>query len=90
MEIDTGSCSFAPRSSRVEDDITNACGSIVVIRDGFVRFRSPIVKQILYERASSVTDFKNSGAFPFHIQEAHYVWSSLLYPLDFMQGCTDV
>jgi hypothetical protein len=72
FEIDTANSTRTPRNSRIEDDITKALGSLVTIRDGFVRFASPIFKQVLIQKASSVTDFKNTGAFPFHIQEAHY------------------
>jgi hypothetical protein len=72
IEIDTASVTRAPRATRIEDDIIQSSGPIFDIRDGFVRFKNPSIKQILLERASSVTDFKNTGAFPFHIQEAHY------------------
>jgi hypothetical protein len=72
IEIDTSTCTRSPRTSRIEDDIVQSCGPILDIRDGFVRFKNPTIKQILLDRANTVTDFKNTGAFPFHIQEAHY------------------
>ena len=72
MEIDTTTCTSAPRKTRIEEDIAHTCGPLVDIRDGFVRFRTPAIKQNLLARATSVTDFKNTGAFPFHIKEAHY------------------
>jgi hypothetical protein len=72
MEIDISTCTRSPRTTRIEEDITQNCGPLVDIRDGFVRFRNSAIKQNLFTRANSVTDFKNTGAFPFHIKEAHY------------------
>lgn len=72
IELDTSNCSRAPRSTRVEDDVSNAIGPFIDIRDGFVRFRHSTIKENLLERAKSVTDFKNAGPFPFNIKEAHY------------------
>lgn len=72
IEIDISTCTRSPRTSRIEDDIIQTCGPLVDIRDGFVRFRHSTIKQDLLHRAASVTDFKNSGTFPFHIKEAHY------------------
>ncbi|KAG0653042.1 hypothetical protein D0Z07_0724 [Hyphodiscus hymeniophilus] len=72
MAIDISTCTSSPRTSRAEDVIVQTCGPLIDIRDGFVRFKSSSMKQNLYSRAISVTDFKNTGAFPFHIKEAHY------------------
>lgn len=72
FEIDTANSSRAPRTTRVEDDIVKALGPLVAIHGGFVRFSNPLIKQIFEHRARSVTDFKNTGSFPFNIQEAHY------------------
>ncbi|KAN0098801.1 hypothetical protein V8E51_014464 [Hyaloscypha variabilis] len=72
IEIDTSSCTSSPRTTQIEDDIFHALGPLIDIRDGFVRFRNSSIKQNLLTRAVSVTDFKNTGAFPFHIKEAHY------------------
>lgn len=71
-ELDTSNCTRAPRSTRIEDDVIHALGPLVDIRDGFVRFRHITIRQNLLERALSVTDFKNTGPFPFSIKEAHY------------------
>ncbi|KUJ18660.1 uncharacterized protein LY89DRAFT_683570, partial [Mollisia scopiformis] len=72
FEIDQANSTRAPRNTRVEDDVIKALGPLIVIRDGFVRFANLVIKQELVHRAATVTDFKNTGAFPFHIQEAHY------------------
>jgi len=73
IEIDTSTSTRAPRSTRIEDDVLRACGPLIDIRDGFVRFRHFTIKKNLLDRASSVTDFKNqSDVFPFHLKEAHY------------------
>ncbi|CZR69374.1 uncharacterized protein PAC_19274 [Phialocephala subalpina] len=72
FEIDTINSTRTPRTTRIEDDVVKALGPLIAIRGGFVRFANPIIKQILEHRARTVTDFKNTGAFPFHIQEAHY------------------
>lgn len=72
METDISNCMHSPRTTRIEDVVIQTCGPLVDIRDGFVRFKSSSIKQNLFARASSVTDFKNTGAFPFHIKEAHY------------------
>lgn len=72
IEIDISNCTRSPRTTRTEEDISQTCGRLVEIRDGFVRFKSSAIKQNLLARANSVTDFKNTGAFPFHIKEAHY------------------
>jgi hypothetical protein len=72
MEIDMSTGTSSPRTTRIEEDITHTCGPLIDIRDGFVRFRTSAIKQNLLARATYVTDFKNTGAFPFHIKEAHY------------------
>ena len=72
IELDTSTCGRLPRSTRVEDDIVHALGPVVDIRDGFVRFRHTAIKENLLARAIAVTDFKNTGPFPFSIKEAHY------------------
>ena len=56
MEIDIATCTRAPRATRIEDDINQACGPLIEIRDGFVRFRNSAIKQNLMNRANSVTD----------------------------------
>lgn len=72
IELDTSSCSRLPRSSRSEDDIIHALGPLVEIKQGLVRFRHTTIRENLLERAAAVTDFKNTGPFPFSIKEAHY------------------
>lgn len=72
LEIDTGSCQHVPRSTRVEDDIITSVGPLIKMDDGFVRFSHDLVKQNITQRSTAVVDFKNTGAFPFHIKEAHY------------------
>ncbi|KAM0187431.1 hypothetical protein ACHAPC_004156 [Botrytis cinerea] len=72
LEIDTASCQNIPRTTRVEDDIVNSVGPLVKLDDGFVRFSHDLVKQNITQRSMSVVDFKNTGAFPFHVKEAHY------------------
>jgi hypothetical protein len=72
IEIDASTCTRAPRSTRVEDDIVHALGPFIDIREGFVRFRHNTIKQNLLQRAEAVPDFKNAGPFPFSIKEAHY------------------
>lgn len=72
IEVDTSTCTRVPRSSRIEDDISHALGPLVDIRNGFVRFRHAVIKENILARALAVTDFKNSGPFPFSIMEAQY------------------
>ncbi|RDL37292.1 Uncharacterized protein BP5553_04725 [Venustampulla echinocandica] len=72
MELDTSTCTHTPRSTRTEDEVVNALGPFIDIRDGFVRFRHNTIKQNLLDRAKAVTDYKNTGPFPFSIEEAHY------------------
>jgi hypothetical protein len=72
IELDTSTCSQVPRSTRIEDDIVHALGPLVDIREGFVRFRHAVIKENMLARSLAVTDFKNSGPFPFSIMEAHY------------------
>ncbi|THV44928.1 hypothetical protein BGAL_0555g00020 [Botrytis galanthina] len=72
LEIDTASCQHVPRTTRVEDDIVTSVGPLIKMDDGFVRFSHDLVKQNITQRSLSVVDFKNTGAFPFHIKEAHY------------------
>ncbi|XMA10439.1 hypothetical protein WAI453_003230 [Rhynchosporium graminicola] len=72
FEIDCTKFIRAPRTTRVEDDVVSALGPLVTIRKGIVRFSNPMFKADLLDRANSVTDFKNTGTFPFHIHEAHY------------------
>ncbi|KAF7865884.1 hypothetical protein EAF04_006049 [Stromatinia cepivora] len=72
LEIDTGSCQHVQRATCVEDDIFSAVGPLIKMDDGFVRFSHDLVKQTITQRSMSVVDFKNTGAFPFHVKEAHY------------------
>ncbi|CAD6445073.1 c42f2e4b-2fcf-4437-ac29-47625158b686 [Sclerotinia trifoliorum] len=72
LEIDTGSFQHVQRATRIEDDITTAIGPLIKMDDGFVRFSHDLVKQNITQRSMSIVDFKNTGAFPFHIKEAHY------------------
>ncbi|KAI9641201.1 hypothetical protein NHQ30_010001 [Ciborinia camelliae] len=72
LEIDTGSSQHVPRTTRVEDDIATSVGPLINMDDGFVRFSHDLVKQNIMQRSMSVTDFKNTGTFPFHVKEAHY------------------
>lgn len=72
IELDTSTCRHVPRSTRIEDDVVQALGTLVDIRDGFVRFRHAVIKENILARALAVTDFKNSGPFPFSIMEAQY------------------
>jgi hypothetical protein len=72
IEVDASTCTRSPRSTRIEDDVVRSIGPLVDIRDGFVRFRHSTIKENILGRALSVTDFKNSGPFPFNIKEAHY------------------
>ncbi|ESZ97797.1 hypothetical protein SBOR_1806 [Sclerotinia borealis F-4128] len=72
LEIDTASCQHVPRATRVEDIISTSVGPLINMNDGFVRFSHDIVKQNILHRSTLVVDFKNTGAFPFHVKEAHY------------------
>ncbi|KAI5782676.1 hypothetical protein EDC01DRAFT_729948 [Geopyxis carbonaria] len=64
LEIDVSACSHSTRLSSTEDDIFNACGSIVTIRDGLVCFSHLSIKQQIVEHCKS-------GKFKLTIEQAH-------------------
>jgi hypothetical protein len=73
LEIDVSSMTYSERLTSAEEDIRRACGGLVDINDGVVRFRSLAVRQQLIEMAGSVKDFSNKDQkFPFHVKEANY------------------
>ena len=64
LELDVRNCSHSPRLSSVEEDIHKACGSLVVVRDGIVRFSHLSIKQHLLILVSS-------GKLPLTVKGAH-------------------
>ncbi|KAF7889034.1 hypothetical protein EAF00_009334 [Botryotinia globosa] len=72
LEIDIASYQHVSRTARIEDDIAASVGPLIKMDDGFVRFSHDLVKQNITQRSISVVDFKNTGASPFHVEEAHY------------------
>lgn len=74
LQIDCSSLQISERFNDVEKDVGRACGGLVSISDGILRFRSLAIRQHLLDLAAGVKDFSNSSknAFPFHIAEASY------------------
>jgi hypothetical protein len=74
FEIDFTTMTYSHRFTDIESDVRHACGGLVDISDGILRFRSLAIRHHLNDLAGSVTDFSNSkdAKFPFHTQEANY------------------
>lgn len=74
FEVDINSVSCSPRLTDIEEDIHKACGSLVVIRDGIVRFSHLAVKEYLLKAA-------RSGELGISMKDAHthIVTRSLAY-----------
>jgi hypothetical protein len=73
FEIDFDSMTRSERFTDVEQDIRHACGGLVDITDGIVRFRSLAIRGHLTELAGSVDGFNNKDdKFPFNTKEANY------------------
>jgi hypothetical protein len=74
FEVDFSTMTYSQRFSDIEFDVRHACGGLVDISDGIVRFRTLAVRYHLNDLAGSVTDFSNrkDAKFPFHTQEANY------------------
>ena len=74
LQIDCSALQISERINDTEQEVRRACGGLIRITDGVVRFRSLAVRDHLLNLAASVKDFSNSSksAFPFHIAEASY------------------
>ncbi|KAK5100290.1 hypothetical protein LTR70_001723 [Exophiala xenobiotica] len=74
FQIDCSALQITERFNDPEEDVRQACGGLVSVTDGILRFRSLAIRHHLLELAASVKDFSNSSknAFPFHIAEAPY------------------
>lgn len=74
LQVDCSAVQINERFNDVEDDVRRACGGLISIADGILRFKSLAIRQHLLDKAVSVKDFTNSSknAFPFHIAEASY------------------
>lgn len=74
FEIDFTTMTHSQRFTDIEEDVRHACGGLIDISDGIVRFRSLAIRHHLSDLAASAPDFNNSkdAKFPFHTQEANY------------------
>jgi len=74
FEIDFTTMTYSERFTDIEQDVRHACGGLIDISDGIVRFRSLAIRHHLSDLAASITDFSNSkdAKFPFHTKEASY------------------
>lgn len=74
LQIDCSALQIIERTTDTEEDVRKACGGLISISDGILRFRSLAIRHHLVELAGSVKDFSNSSknVFPFHIAEASY------------------
>lgn len=74
LQIDCSALQITERFNNPEEDIQRACGALINITDGILRFRTLAIRHHLVELAAGVKDFSNSSknAFPFHIAEASY------------------
>jgi tetratricopeptide (TPR) repeat protein len=74
FEIDFTTMTYSERFTDIEQDVRHACGGLIDISDGIVRFRSLAIRHHLSHLAASVTDFSNNkdAKFPFHTKEANY------------------
>jgi len=74
LQIDCSALQITERFNDTEEDVRRACGGLISVTDGILRFRSLAIRHHLLELAASVKDFSNSSknAFPFHIAEASY------------------
>ena len=74
LQIDCSALQISERFGDTEADARKACGGLISITDGILRFRSLAIRQHLLHLAQNVKDFSNSSknVFPFHIAEASY------------------
>ena len=74
LEIDCSSVQISERFTDPESDVRHACGGLVSITDGLLRFRTLAIRHHLVSLAGNVKDFSNSSknVFPFNMQEASY------------------
>lgn len=72
LDVDTKGAQLTPRIGGTENEAFSSMSPLVVVRDGVVSFRHPIVMGYVISIANSVRDYSNSMKFPFHLREAHY------------------
>lgn len=73
FEVDFNNMTYSERFTDVEQDIRHACGGLVEITDGIVRFRSLAIRGHLTDLAGSIEGFNNKDEkFPFNTKEANY------------------
>ena len=52
LEVDVTKRTYVNRNTNIEDDIKHACGSLIEIREGIVRFRHSTIRQYFLELSS--------------------------------------
>ena len=62
-EVDVHKKNFFGRNTDIEDDIRHVCGSLLIIKDGAVRFRHASIKQYML-------DMSNQGKFLMPLKDA--------------------
>ncbi|EAW08563.1 NACHT domain protein [Aspergillus clavatus NRRL 1] len=73
LKVDPQTLKFGSRPAGPDRAIYKPLGRLVMVRDGFVAFRHPMIREDLRLRAESAdSNYSSNRGFPFNLEEAHY------------------